>query len=271
MIAGRRVCVVMPAYKAGKTLERTAEEIDRAVVDDVILVDDASPDDTVEVARRLGLHHVVHPRNRGYGGNQKTCYAEALARGADVVVMLHPDYQYSPRLVPALAATVASGHFDCVLGSRILGVGALRGGMPLWKYVANRFLTFVENVLLGYKLAEYHTGFRAFSRHLLETLPLEENSDDFVFDNQMLAQALWFGFDIGEVSCPTRYFAEASSINFRRSVKYGFGVLATGLEYRLARMRLLRPRRLSGAGRRLGIAAAPAAAPGERARDRAAS
>jgi glycosyltransferase involved in cell wall biosynthesis len=256
MIGGKRVCVVMPAYRAAKTLQRTYEEIDRQVVDDVILVDDASPDDTVRVARDLGLHHVVHPRNRGYGGNQKTCYAEALARGADVVVMLHPDYQYSPRLVPAMAAMVASGHFDCVLGSRILGVG-LRGGMPLWKYIANRLLTFTENLLLGYKLAEYHTGYRAFSRRLLETLPLEENSDDFVFDNQFLAQALWFGFDIGEVTCPARYFAEASSINFGRSVKYGFGVLGTALEFRLARMRLVRPKRLSPEGRRLPGVATP--------------
>jgi glycosyltransferase involved in cell wall biosynthesis len=251
MIGGKRVCVVMPAYKAEKTLERTVGEVDRMIVDDLILVDDASPDETVRVARELGLHHVVHPKNRGYGGNQKTCYAEALARGADVVVMLHPDYQYSPRLVPAMAAMVASGHFDCVLGSRILGVGALRGGMPLWKYVANRVLTATENLLLGYKLAEYHTGYRAFSRKLLETLPLEENSDDFVFDNQFLAQALWFGFDIGEISCPARYFEEASSINFRRSVTYGFGVLGTALEFRLARWGLLHPGRLSSSGRRL--------------------
>jgi glycosyltransferase involved in cell wall biosynthesis len=263
MIGGKRICVVMPAYNAAKTLQRTVDEIDGAIVDDVVLVDDASPDETVRVARELGIHHVVHPRNRGYGGNQKTCYGEALARGADVVVMLHPDYQYSPRLVPAMAAMVASGHFDCVLGSRILGVGALRGGMPLWKYVANRILTFTENLLLGYKLAEYHTGYRAFSRRLLETLPLEENSDDFVFDNQFLAQALWFGFDIGEVSCPARYFEEASSINFRRSVKYGFGVLGTAIEFRLARMGLVHPSRLSKTGRRL--AAAAAAAPSARA------
>jgi glycosyltransferase involved in cell wall biosynthesis len=259
MLAGQRVCVVMPAYKAEATLRQTASEIDRSVVDDVILVDDASPDRTVAVARELGLHLVVHPQNRGYGGNQKTCYTEALARGADVVVMVHPDYQYSPKLVPAMAAMIASGHFDCVLGSRILGVGARKGGMPLWKYVANRFLTLFENLLLGYKLAEYHTGYRAFSRRLLETLPLEENSDDFVFDNQMLAQTLWFGFDIGELTCPTRYFAEASSINFRRSVKYGFGVLGTALQYRLARIGLAHPARLSTDGRRL-----PTAAPAHR-------
>ncbi len=251
MIGGKRVCVVMPAYNAASTLRRTTAEIDRTLVDDVLLVDDASKDETVAVARELGLHHVVHPRNRGYGGNQKTCYTEALARGADIVVMLHPDYQYSPKLLPAMAAMVASEHFDCVLGSRILGVGALKGGMPLWKYVANRFLTFAENLLLGYKLAEYHTGYRAFSRKLLETLPLEENSDDFVFDNQFLAQTIWFGFAIGEISCPARYFLEASSINFRRSVKYGLGVLFTALEFRLAKMGVLRPRRLSTQGRRL--------------------
>jgi glycosyltransferase involved in cell wall biosynthesis len=260
MLSGKRVCVVMPAYNAGKTLAQTVAEIDRTVADDVIVVDDASRDDTARVARELGLHCIVHPRNRGYGGNQKTCYTEALARGADIVVMIHPDYQYSPRLLPAMAGMVASGHFDCVLGSRILGVGALKGGMPLWKYVANRTLTAFENLLLGYKLAEYHTGYRAFSRKLLETLPLEENSDDFVFDNQMLAQGLWFGFDIGELSCPTRYFTEASSINFRRSVKYGFGVLGTALEYRLARLGLRRSRRLSKEGRRLALPAATAAA-----------
>jgi glycosyltransferase involved in cell wall biosynthesis len=251
VIVGKRVCVVMPAYNAEKTLERTVAELDRTIADDVIVVDDASRDATHEVARRLGLHVIVHPKNRGYGGNQKTCYREALARGADIVVMVHPDYQYSPRLMPAMASMIASGHFDCVLGSRILGVGARRGGMPLWKYVANRTLTWVENVLLGYKLAEYHTGYRAFSRRLLETLPLEENSDDFVFDNQMLAQTLWFGFDIGELTCPTRYFAEASSINFRRSVKYGFGVLGTALEFRLARLGLRGTRRLAAEGRRL--------------------
>jgi glycosyltransferase involved in cell wall biosynthesis len=252
VIAGKRICVVMPAYNAEATLRQTVAEIDRSVADDVLLVDDASADRTVDVARELGVHHVVHPENRGYGGNQKTCYREALSRGADIVVMLHPDYQYSPRLLPAMAAMVASGHFDCVLGSRILGVGALKGGMPLWKYVANRALTFIENLLVGYKLAEYHTGYRAFSRRLLETLPLEENSDDFVFDNQMLAQVLWFGFEIGEITCPARYFEEASSIGFRRSVRYGLGVLATALAFRLARWGLLRPRTYSPEGRRLG-------------------
>jgi glycosyltransferase involved in cell wall biosynthesis len=235
MIAGNRVCAVLPAYNAELTLRRTVEEIDRVVVDDIVLVDDASRDATVQVARELGLYHVVHPENRGYGGNQKTCYAEALARGADIVVMLHPDYQYSPRLLPALAAMIASGHFDVVLGSRILGVGALEGGMPPWKYVANRALTFVQNLLLGHKLSEYHTGYRAFSRRVLETLPLSHDSDDFVFDNQVLAQAVHYGFAIGEVSCPARYFPEASSIDFARSVRYGLGVLATSLEFRACR------------------------------------
>jgi glycosyltransferase involved in cell wall biosynthesis len=241
----------MPAFNAARTLRRTVEEIDRAVVDDVLLVDDASGDDTVTVARQLGLHHVTHPRNRGYGGNQKTCYAEALARGADVVVMLHPDYQYSPRLVPALAGMVASGHFELVLGSRILGVGALAGGMPWWKYLANRALTAVENLLLGHVLSEYHTGFRAYSRRLLELLPLVENSDDFVFDNQMLVQAIRFGFRIGELSCPTRYLPEASSINFRRSVTYGLGVLGTSLRYAAWRAGWRNQPFLDGAGRRL--------------------
>ena len=243
MLDGKRICVVMPAYNAARTLERTTSEIDGRIVDDVLLVDDASRDDTVEVAKRLGLQHVVHPANRGYGGNQKTCYREALARGADIVIMLHPDYQYSPRLVPAMAAMVASGHFDVVLGSRILGVGALVGGMPLWKYAANRALTLAENLLVSYKLAEYHTGYRAFSRRVLETLPLDANSDDFVFDNQMLAQAIWAGFAIGEISCPARYFPEASSIGFRRSVRYGLGVLGTAAEFRLARWGVLRSAR----------------------------
>ncbi|MFL5261999.1 MAG: glycosyltransferase family 2 protein [Anaeromyxobacteraceae bacterium] len=262
MIEGKRVCVVMPAYNAERTLEQTTNEIDRSLVDDIVLVDDASSDATVRVAHDLGLHYVVHPQNRGYGANQKSCYSEALARGADIVVMVHPDYQYSPRLVPAMVGMVSSGHFDCVLGSRILGGGALKGGMPAWKYAANRALTLVENVLVGYKLSEYHTGYRAFSRRLLETLPLEENSDDFVFDNQMIAQVLWFGFDIGEITCPARYFRDASSINFRRSVRYGFGVLGTALEYRFAKVGITRPARLSREGRRLRTA--PAAPPAPR-------
>jgi glycosyltransferase involved in cell wall biosynthesis len=204
----------------------------------VLLVDDASADATVSLSRELGLTTFLHKKNHGYGRNQKTCYREALRRGADIIVMLHPDYQYSPKLVVSLAGMIAYGEYDVVLGSRILGVGALTGGMPLYKYVSNRFLTAFENLLLNYKLSEYHTGFRAFSRPVLEALPLEENSDDFVFDNQMLAQVVYFGYRMGEVSCPTRYFAEASSINFGRSVKYGFGVLGTSLQFRLQRMGL---------------------------------
>ena len=248
---GKRICVVMPGYKAAGTLEKTYREIPPNVVDDVILVDDASPDDTVAVARRLGIHTVVHPKNRGYGGNQKTCYTEALARGADIVVMLHPDYQYTPRLLPALVWPIASGLYDVVLGSRILGGGARAGGMPLYKYLGNRFLTAVENLLIGQKLSEYHTGYRAFSRRVLETLPLEENDDGFVFDNQMLAQATEFGFSIAEVTCPTRYEKESSSIAFGKSVGYGAGVLRTAFAFRLKRMRLAKPRFLSAEGRRL--------------------
>ena len=227
MLLGRQITVVLPAYNATQTLERTIAEIPRDVVDDIILTDDFSKDDTSALSRRLGLHTIRHDRNRGYGGNQKTCYSAALARGADIVVMLHPDYQYSPRLVTAMASMIASDHYDVVMGSRILGNGALAGGMPLYKYVANRALTFVENVLAAQKLSEYHTGYRAWSRKVLETLPLKRCSDDFVFDNQMLAQAIRAGFSIGEISCPTRYFDEASSINFRRSVTYGLGVLQT--------------------------------------------
>ncbi len=239
MLGGQRIAVVLPAYNAAKTLARTIEDIDRDIVDDLILTDDASHDDTVSLARALGLHTIVHERNRGYGGNQKTCYQAALGRGADIVVMLHPDYQYSPKLIPAMAAMIVSGHYDAVLGSRILGGGALKGGMPLWKYIANRGLTFVENILLGQKLSEYHTGYRAWSRRVLERLPLERCSDDFVFDNQMIAQAVHAGFQIGEISCPTRYFEDASSINFRRSVRYGFGVLDTAARFRLARAGLI--------------------------------
>jgi glycosyltransferase involved in cell wall biosynthesis len=252
--------VVLPAYNAASTLERTVAEIPREIVDDLLLVDDASSDETVEIARKLGLPYVVHPRNRGYGGNQKTCYTEALRRGADIVVMLHPDYQYTPRLIGAMAWLVASDEFDVVLGSRILGKGALAGGMPLYKYLSNRFLTAVENWLLGIKLSEYHTGYRAFRREVLQTLPLEENSDDFVFDNQMLAQAVAFGYRIGEISCPTKYFPEASSINFRRSVVYGFGVLGTAIAYRLHRWGLRRSPLLEPTGRRLRTEPAPALA-----------
>lgn len=225
MIQKQRVVVVMPAYNAARTLERTVEEIPMDLVDEIVVTDDASDDATVAVARRLGLRILVHPRNRGYGANQKTCYQEALRLGADVVVMLHPDYQYTPKLLPSMIGLLTHGPYDVALGSRILGGGALRGGMPRYKYIANRFLTATQNLLSGAKLSEYHTGYRAFTRRVLEELPLLENSDDFVFDNQMLAQILHRGFQIGEISCPTAYFEEASSINFSRSVKYGIGVL----------------------------------------------
>lgn len=240
MLHQKKIIVVMPAYNASKTLEMTYREIPKDIVDEVILVDDGSRDDTAEQARKLGIHTIIHPENRGYGGNQKTCYREALSRGADVVVMVHPDYQYSPRLVAAMSSMIVSGHYDVVLGSRILGGGALKGGMPFYKYIANRFLTFIENLVLGVKISEYHTGFRAFSRAILEKLPLEANSDDFVFDNEILAQAVFFGFRIGEISCPTKYFDDASSISFRRSVKYGFGVLGTSLKFLLHKIKIVR-------------------------------
>ena len=233
MLNNRRIVVVMPAYNAARTLRRTLDEIPRGIVDEVILVDDHSKDDTQQLALSLGLHTIRHDRNLGYGGNQKTCYEAALARGADVVVMVHPDYQYAPTLVTAMAAMITSGEYDAALGSRMLGRGALEGGMPLYKYIANRFLTLFENLLVGQRFSEYHTGFRAWSREVLESLPLTQNSNDFVFDNEMLAQACYFGFRVGEISCPTRYFPEASSISFRRSVRYGFGVLGTSLRYRL--------------------------------------
>jgi glycosyltransferase involved in cell wall biosynthesis len=236
MIAGRKICVVLPAYNAGRTLEATYKEIPTEVVDDIIVVDDASTDDTLEVARRLGVFTVVHDRNKGYGANQKTCYRLALERGADIVIMLHADYQYSPKLVLPMAAMLSSGFFDVVLGSRILGVGALAGGMPPYKYISNRVLTLIQNILLNHKLSEYHTGYRGFTRSVIESLPLARNSDDFVFDNQMLAEAIYKGCRIGEISCPTKYFPEASSINFRRSVIYGLGVLRTSLSFRLARL-----------------------------------
>lgn len=232
MLNNLKIVVVMPAYNAEKTLRRTLGEIPADVVDEVILVDDHSHDETQRIAMSLGVRTIRHEQNLGYGANQKTCYREALAAGADVVVMVHPDYQYTPKLVTAMAAMITSGEFDAVLGSRILGRGALRGGMPVYKYIANRFLTLAENILINYKLSEYHTGFRAWSRQLLESLPLDQNSDDFVFDNEMLVQARHFGFRIGEISCPTRYFDDASSINFRRSVIYGMGVLVTAFKYR---------------------------------------
>ena len=235
MINGKKVVVVLPAYNAEKTLLRTVEEIP-ASVDDCILVDDHSTDETATLARELGLKVYVHPQNRGYGGNQKTCYRAALELGADIVVMVHPDYQYSPLLVEPMASMIAFGLYDLVLGSRILGGGALKGGMPLYKYISNRVLTFVQNLALGAKLSEYHTGFRAYSRQMLVSLPLEANSDDFVFDNQVLAQAIYLGARIGELSCPTRYFPEASSINVRRSIEYGLGVLKTTIDYFGARI-----------------------------------
>ena len=239
MFNGQKIVVVMPAYNAARTLRQTYDEVmAQGIVDLVIVVDDASRDDTVAIARALPHVQVeVHPMNRGYGGNQKTCYRLALAAGADIVIMIHPDYQYTPQLIPAMASLVASGLYPCMLASRILGDGALRGGMPVWKYVANRFLTLVENFLLGAKLSEYHTGYRAFARSLLDRLPLEKNSDDFVFDNQILAQVLWLGCAIGEVTCPARYMAEASSIDFPRSVRYGFGCIFTALQYRWAKIR----------------------------------
>jgi glycosyltransferase involved in cell wall biosynthesis len=260
VIADSRIVVVMPAYNASKTLERTVAEVPD-IVDEIIVVDDQSSDDTTEVARRLGLHTIRHERNRGYGGNQKTCYLEALRHNADVVVMVHPDYQYTPKLIPALAHCITSGLYDVALGSRILGGGALAGGMPLYKYVANRFLTAAENVLIGAKLSEYHTGYRAFSRKVLEALPLNENDEGFVFDNQMLVQVVQFGFRIAEVTCPTLYFDDASSINFSRSVAYGVGVLRSSLQFRLKKMGLSHAAFLSATGRKLDIPASTTEAP----------
>ena len=255
MIHGKRLVVVMPAYNAAATVEKTVRGIPEGFADDVVLVDDASRDNTAAVAERLGLHVVRHPSNRGYGGNQKTCYAEALRLGADVVVMLHPDYQYSPKLVVPMASMIASGQYDVVLASRILCGSALGGGMPLYKYAMNRWLTLVQNVVMGAKVSEYHTGYRAFSRAVLERLPLEENSDDFVFDNEMLAQAQFFGFRTGELSCPALYEPESSSISFRRSVKYGFGVLGTTARYRLQKWGLSHSPIFAADGRRLAAAA----------------
>jgi glycosyltransferase involved in cell wall biosynthesis len=250
MINGKRIAVVMPAYNAAKTLRQTVGEIPEAV-DIKILVDDHSSDETVRIAQELGLRIFVHVTNYGYGRNQQTCYREALAAGADIVVMVHPDYQYTPLLVSAMASMIAFGLYDVVLGSRIIGGGALKGGMPFYKYVANRFLTAFQNLLSSAKLSEYHTGFRAFSRQVLTSLPLLENSDDFVFDNEMLAQCIFFGYTIGEVSCPTKYFPEASSINFSRSVKYGIGVLSTTLKLRLQKLQFARFRIFSTSGRKL--------------------
>jgi glycosyltransferase involved in cell wall biosynthesis len=268
MFHGKKIVVVMPAYNAARTIERTTREIPMDLVDEIVVTDDASRDETVEVARRLGLRTLVHDRNRGYGGNQKTCYTEALRLGADVVVMLHPDYQYTPRLLPAMIGLVTDGPFDVVLGSRVLGGRALAGGMPTYKYVFNRLLTAAQNLLCRAKLSEYHTGYRAFTREVLESLPLLENSDDFVFDNQMLAQILLAGFEIGEISCPAAYFEEASSINFRRSVRYGLGVLVTSLQAYAHRKGLAKVRLFDPAGRRLDPTSPPSGTlptPGSRA------
>jgi glycosyltransferase involved in cell wall biosynthesis len=244
MFMNRKIIVVMPAYNAAKTLRKTYDEVmEQGIVDLVILVDDASRDETSLIAS--GLPHTevfVHERNKGYGGNQKTCYRMALKAGADIVIMVHPDYQYTPKLIPVMAAMIGTDLYHCVLGSRILGGYALKGGMPLWKYLANRFLTLAENILTGAKLSEYHTGYRAFSRGLLESLHMEDNSDDYLFDNQMLAEIIWRGYTIAEVSCPTRYFAEASSINLRRSIRYGIGCLLTALTFRLAKMGIIHSR-----------------------------
>lgn len=252
MLLGRKIVVVLPAYNAAATLEPTFNEIPHDIVDDVVLADDASRDQTLAVAKRLKIRNVIeHDRNRGYGGNQKTCYKAALELGADIVVMLHPDYQYTPKLVRAMASVLAEDAYDVVLGSRILGGGALRGGMPLYKYVSNRVLTAFENVVIGQKLSEYHTGFRAYTRRVLETLPFDDNSDDFVFDNEILVQAHFWGFRIAELTCPTRYFPEASSIDFGRSLKYGLLCCSTATKFRLQRwrlaeFRLFSPRRSAG-------------------------
>jgi len=251
---GKKIVVVMPAYNAAKTLERTYREVPLDLVDEIVVTDDASSDDTVRVARELGLRTLVHQKNLGYGGNQKTCYGEALKLGGDVVVMLHPDYQYPPTLIAPMISMITDGPYDVVLGSRVLGGRARAGGMPLYKYASNRFLTAAQNFLCGAKLSEYHTGYRAFSREVLESLPLLENSDDFVFDNQMLAQILYANFEIGEISCPAAYFDEASSINFRRSVTYGFGVLGVSLQYFLQRRGLARYPIFDPQGRRLSAA-----------------
>lgn len=242
MLNDKKVIVVLPAYNAEKTLLQTYNEIPMEIVDKVLMVDDHSIDNTVVLARELGIETIMHERNFGYGRNQKTCYQEALRQGADIVVMVHPDYQYTPKLITAMASMIAYGVYDAVLGSRILGGKALSGGMPAYKYIANRFLTAFENLLLGSKLSEFHTGYRAFSKKVLETLPLNENSDDFVFDNEMLAQIIYFGYNIGEISCPTKYFNEASSIRLKKSIIYGLGVLATTLKFRLHKMGLINSR-----------------------------
>jgi len=241
MYKDNKIIVVMPAYNAAQTLRKTWEEVmAQEIVDQVIVVDDGSRDETVSIAKALPntLVH-IHEKNLGYGGNQKTCYKLALEAGGDIIIMVHPDYQYTPKLIPAMTSMIGNGLYHCVLGSRILGGYAIKGGMPVWKYVANRFLTYVQNILITAKLSEYHTGYRAFSREILERLPLEVNSDDFVFDNQMLSQILWLGYRVAEVSCPTKYFAEASSINLFRSITYGFGCLNTAMKFRLAKLNII--------------------------------
>jgi glycosyltransferase involved in cell wall biosynthesis len=241
MINGKKVVVVLPAYNAAKTLEKTYREIDFNIVDEVILVDDASKDETVEVGKQLGIHHIIkHDRNYGYGGNQKTCYKQALKLGADIVIMLHPDYQYNPKLIPSMAYLIANDVFHVVLGSRILGDRAMLNGMPVYKYIFNRILTWTQNFIIWEKLSEYHTGYRAFSKEVLEKLNLEANSDDFIFDNQMLTQIFYCDYEIGEISCPAKYFEEASSINFSRSMKYGLGVLGTSIAFRLNKWKLMK-------------------------------
>jgi glycosyltransferase involved in cell wall biosynthesis len=242
MIRNKKVIVVLPAYNAEKTLETTYNEIPFDIVDEVILVDDASTDHTVMVAKKLDIKTIVHAQNLGYGGNQKSCYRAALEQKADIVVMLHPDYQYTPKLIPAMTHLLASAEYDVVLGSRILGGKAMKGGMPLYKYISNRFLTLTQNVLMGAKLSEYHTGYRAFTREVLETIPLYDNSNDFLFDNQMLSQILYAGFRVGEITCPAKYFPEASSINFSRSLRYGFGCLATAVRFRLNKSHIWKDR-----------------------------
>jgi glycosyltransferase involved in cell wall biosynthesis len=239
MLNGKKICIVLPAYNAAETLEMTYAEIPFDIVDDVVLVDDASKDNTSEVGRKLGIQHIVrHEQNRGYGGNQKSCYQKALSLGADIIIMLHPDYQYTPKLIHAISGVIAYEVYPVVLGSRILGKGALKGGMPKYKYIANRFLTLFQNIMMSQKLSEYHSGYRAFSKEIFTKIHIEENSDDFIFDNQMLAQIFYAGYEIGEVTCPTKYFEEASSINFSRSTTYGFGVLWTSIKYRLAKWKI---------------------------------
>jgi glycosyltransferase involved in cell wall biosynthesis len=239
MLNGKKIIVVLPAYNAALTLEQTYKEIPFDIVDDVVLVDDASRDNTTEIGHKLGIKHIIrHDKNKGYGGNQKSCYKKALDLGADIIIMLHPDYQYTPKLIHAMAGVIAYDVYPVVLGSRILGKGALKGGMPIYKYISNRFLTFVQNILMNQKLSEYHTGYRAFSKEIFDKINIEANSDDFVFDNQMLAQIFYAGFEIGEITCPTKYFDEASSINFRRSVQYGLGVLRVSIAYFITKIGL---------------------------------